>query len=344
MDLVSVIIPCYNVSSFVDKLSWIFEQTYPEIEIVLVDDCSSDDTWQKLQAFKQQYSDQRIIVARNETNLGPGPTRNYGLTLSTGKYVCFWDADDQVEPLFVEKMLQQLKQEQADFICCAYKESSAQKTNVVWINDNLLKAQQENNIDKLKSLVFDFSVGPWNKLVCRDFLFLNNIKFPAVFYGEDKCWTLQLVLNANKIAFINQVYYIYQVGINENSLTSVVNKRTLQSILEMADFNLSYIDKLGLSGQLRERCIFEFFSLILYMYETFVEKEQDRKMLITQIRDLCQKHKINTEVPVLSFLTKSYYYRFLPKTKLFINKREKMKIEYHWYSIRRKVSKILSSI
>ena len=82
MSLVSVIVPCYNVSSFIGNLSSVFEQSYKELELILVDDCSSDDTWQKLQEFKQAHSDKRIIVHHNEQNLGVGLTRNKGFALS----------------------------------------------------------------------------------------------------------------------------------------------------------------------------------------------------------------------------------------------------------------------
>lgn len=276
MDLVSVIIPCYNVSRFVKKLSWIFEQTYPELELVLIDDCSTDKTWPRLKAFKRQHADKRIILAQNTQNEGAGETRNHGLTLSSGKYVCFWDADDKAYPFFVERMLAKIQQENADFVFCAHDRLDVEGKVTSWyIVDNLIAAQ--NDINSLKQQVFDFYVTPWTKMVRRDFIQEHDIRFAPLSIGDDNCWTLQLVLNAKKIAFLNEPCYQYYIG---NPLSSTNHRSDLwvKSFYYVVPFYLDYINKLGLAPLLYDKWKTYFVSSALETLK-HVPDEQREKFL-----------------------------------------------------------------
>ena len=120
MPKVSVIIPLYNASAYVPDLKQLWEQTLQDFELILVDDCSTDDTWAKLQEFKAQNPERTIILARNEHNLGPGGTRNHGLTKSCGEYVIFLDGDDRYDPTLLEKMSKRLDDTHADLVCCGF--------------------------------------------------------------------------------------------------------------------------------------------------------------------------------------------------------------------------------
>lgn len=326
MDLVSVIIPCYNVSSFVDNFSWIFEQTYSELEVVLIDDCSTDDTWQKLQAFKQQHVDKNIVLAHNEQNMGLAATRNRGFALSSGKYVCFWDADDQAYPLFVEKMLAKLQQEQADFVCCAY-EALDNKGNkeCCKLQSQLLDVQ--GDIDLLRQQAFQFYVVAWNKLVRRDFIQEHNISFPVIRIGEDQGWTLQLVLNAQKIAFIDEPYYQYYTD-NVASLSHIYDERRMRCFWEMTLFDLDYIKKFGVYSVLRDHWMISFFKTFLYVHKRMAVDLQ--KQFVIEMHDFCQQNKIVLDDTEFLVTYRSRVYRFLPKIGFFAKRRNEMKRAYRF--------------
>ena len=130
------------------KLSSVFNQTYTNLELVLVDDCSKDDSWQKIQAFKQEHVDKNIVICRNDTNLGAGPTRNRGFALSSGSAVYFMDADDELEPDLIEKMLGKLRQDQADFVHCGYSSHRGTTVRNYFIDKDLLEAK---DITELKN-------------------------------------------------------------------------------------------------------------------------------------------------------------------------------------------------
>ena len=109
MELVSIIVPVYNAERFLEEgVASIMAQDYPNLEFIFVDDCSTDNSLAKLHELQAKYTQYKIIVAQNERNMGPGPTRNHGFNLSHGKYVYFMDVDDRAENNLISSMVQEL--------------------------------------------------------------------------------------------------------------------------------------------------------------------------------------------------------------------------------------------
>lgn len=326
MDLVSAIIPCYNVSSFVDKFSWIFEQTYPELEVVLVDDGSTDDTWQKLQSFKQQHADKRIVIAHNEINLGLAATRNRGIDLSSGQYLCFWDADDKAYPQFVEKMLAKLKQEQADFVYCAHNTLNHKGGGLfVGIHEEVLAAQHDINL--LKQKVFYFHTSACTKMVRRDFIQEHGIKFPLFVLHEDNGWTIQLVLSAQKIAIINEPYYLYYIS-NPTSLMHQPKRRE-PGFWQTMHFYSDYMNKLGVVSLLYAEWNLYVVCYVLNKYSSIVPTgvgDQDRFFI--KVRDFCRQNNVALTAKDLPIAYRFKVYLLLPNVGCFAEKRDKLKSAY----------------
>lgn len=327
MDLVSVIIPCYNVSPFIDNLSWIFEQTYPELEFVLVDDCSKDDTWQKLQAFKQQHADKRIVIAQNEKNSGAAATRNRGFALSSGQYVCFWDADDKAYPQFVEKMLAKLQQEQADFVYCAHNTLNHKGSGRCYPIPNDLLAIQ-NDIDALKQQVFQFYSAVWNKMVRRSFIQEHDIKFPLIAICEDNCWTMQLVLNAQKIALINEPYYQYYTG----HATSLVHQNKLKepAFWQLMHFYSDYISKSEFASLLHDEWLMYFWCYVLNNHQIIAPEDAEgtQEKFFLKVREFCQQNNIALTDAALPLAYRTPVYLLLPNIGGLAAKRAKLKQSY----------------
>ncbi|HIX56152.1 MAG TPA: glycosyltransferase [Candidatus Anaerobiospirillum pullistercoris] len=308
-DLVSVIIPCYNVSSYVDNLHFVFKQTYPAIELVLIDDCSTDDTWAKIQNFKQQHVNERVIVARNEHNQGAGKTRNLGVKLSTGKFVCFWDADDQVEPTYVEKMLSKIKQEDADFVCCDIHLVNGNKSSVLELTPALLAAK---NIKDIQKLFFDFIPSPCNKLVKREFILDKGIEFPDIFVCEDHCWGMLLTLEAHKISFVKEQLYHYIK--RDNSLSSGHDKRFVQGVLDMTVFEYKTIIKYHLENELISSWKEYRVKQLTYFFNVLDKEPELLKYFAKQYLDFCERYNIDTSEHALpaSAFAKKRLYRIIP--------------------------------
>lgn len=322
-DLVSVIIPCYNVSSYVDNLHFVFKQTYPAIELVLIDDCSTDDTWAKIQNFKQQHVNDRVIVARNEHNQGAAKSRNLGVKLSTGKFVCFWDADDQVEPTYVEKMLAKIKQEDADFVCCNNMVHENQSSHEHRLTPALLAAK---NVRDIQKLFFDFIPSPCNKLVKREFLLDKGIEFPNIFVGEDHCWGMLLTLEAHKISFINEPLYHYIK--RDNSLSSGRDERFVQGVLDMATFEYKTIIKYHLENELItswKECRVKH---LIYFFDVLDKYPDLLKSFAEQYLAFCKQYNIDISVHELSIFAKFRLYRLIPPF-IFKGTRAKLKNRFH---------------
>ena len=105
---ITVVIPCYNAEKYIvkcfDKLN---EQTYRDFDVVIVDDCSTDRSYEKILSVKDNY-DFNVSVVKNEKNSGPAISRNVGVKIADGEYIAFCDSDDYYEPNFLEIMLSEL--------------------------------------------------------------------------------------------------------------------------------------------------------------------------------------------------------------------------------------------
>ena len=119
--LISIIIPLYNAQGYIDHIvPCVMQQTYPNLEILLVNDGSTDDTLEKCQAY--QAHDGRIRVL-SQKNGGVGAARNYGLAQARGDYVSFVDADDYLKPDFIEVLYRAATAEGCDVVCADYVET-----------------------------------------------------------------------------------------------------------------------------------------------------------------------------------------------------------------------------
>ena len=112
---ISIIIPCYNVEKYLDScVQSIINQTYKNLEIILVDDCSTDNTWKIIKQYEKKYDN--IKALKNEKNSGAGYSRNRAVEIASNQYISFIDSDDYIELNFYETMLKQMKKEKADMV------------------------------------------------------------------------------------------------------------------------------------------------------------------------------------------------------------------------------------
>lgn len=120
MDKVSVIVPVYNVEPYLSHtITAVLEQTYQNLELLLVDDCSKDKSREIMETFEKK--DSRVHCLFQPVNQGVSAARNRGLDAATGEWICFCDGDDWYEPDFLEKMLDCAQKEKADYVVCDYQ-------------------------------------------------------------------------------------------------------------------------------------------------------------------------------------------------------------------------------
>lgn len=205
MDLISVIVPIYKVEPYLDRcVKSIINQTYDNLEIILVDDGSPDgcpamcDAWAEL--------DSRVKVIHKE-NGGLSDARNAGLAIATGKLISFIDSDDWIEPDFIEYLYRAMENTGAEIAGCA--------TTFVAEDGSAIRIRKEahpsslDRIEALRRLVLEDGVYQtvWNKLYRRDVI--QRIPFAVGKYNEDEFWTYQVFDRIYKLATVDIPLYNY---------------------------------------------------------------------------------------------------------------------------------------
>ena len=199
--LVSVIIPVYNTEKYLKKcVDSVRNQSYQNLEIWLVDDGSTDSSGRSCDKYAQM--DSRIRVIHKE-NAGQGVARNVALDRCTGEYIAFVDSDDWVAVNFIEKMVLEIKNADADLCVCGYVGYNGIRNFSVKRTPCELGSTYE--IMKHTVSTKDISGAPWDKLYCRHLL--ESIRYPAVRAHEDAYFTYDVLQLCKKAVVIEDCLY-----------------------------------------------------------------------------------------------------------------------------------------
>jgi len=206
--LVSVIISVYNTEKYlVQCLESVKNQTLENIEIICIDDGSSDSS----RSIIEQYckSDSRFMLIANNKNQGAGISRNKGLKAAHGKYIICLDSDDFFEPQFLEKMTGYAENKAADAVICRsdlyYTDTGRYEDNNSSINDRVLPEKDVFTFLDMPFYILDFCVGwAWDKLVRRSLITDYDISFQEnVRRNEDVVYTCGVMISASAIAILD---------------------------------------------------------------------------------------------------------------------------------------------
>ncbi len=227
MKKVSVIVPCYNAAKSVTKtLDSLRNQTIDSLEVIAINDGSTDDTLQVLENYQKQYSDFDLNIYTKE-NEGIASARNYALTKVTGEYVGWLDSDDYTTETMFQDMYQRAKQDDLEVVV----------SNFLWISSKGEKLQKEGPYEVGSDMMINVFAVLWNKLYQRSFLQQLDFRFPDGDRHEDTYFLYCLACNVKKIGFIDQPYVHYVQ--NETSITHTNNK-DVQDMIDVHQKILSY--------------------------------------------------------------------------------------------------------
>ncbi len=206
--LISIIVPVYNVEPFVSKcLDSLIGQTYTNIEIIVVDDGSTDGTSQKCDEYASL--DRRVKVI-HKANGGVSSARNAGLNAAKGRYISFVDADDWVEPSFIECLLMNMIRTKADLsaVCFKYEYGKGSETNFT-VKDEYQTFIYEKK-DLFPQILYSAKVGGflWNKLFKKEFIL--QMLDEKLYYSEDFVFTAEYCKNVKKMVFADLPLYHYR--------------------------------------------------------------------------------------------------------------------------------------
>lgn len=200
---VSVVVPIYNVEKYIDRcLTSIVNQTLKEIEIILVNDGSTDNSLQV--AIKYQKADKRIKII-NKKNGGLASARNTGMEEVTGKYVLHVDSDDFYEIDMLEKLYNNAEQNKADIVICGY---FTEYINDGYVIDNIVPEVCTSDKNEISDIIYYLNDKGmfnlvWNKLYNSEFIKRTGVDFPEfATTGQDLFFNVELFKHINKISMI----------------------------------------------------------------------------------------------------------------------------------------------
>lgn len=257
--LISVIVPIYNVRQYLDKcITSILNQSYCNLEIVLVDDGSTDGSGEIADDYKKKHKD-RIIKVIHKTNGGLSSARNEGIKHSKGEWLVFVDSDDYVDRGFVNDLYKLTKKKDVDIATCSFESFSN--------DDSILKKSPSwpTNIISGHEAVNDMLKNKRPAYIClnifrADLFRKNNIEFPDGREYEDVATKIQLLYFAKKVAFTNKKNYEYLIRAE-----SITGKKFSETRYKDLLFAVNSVKKFLAEHSFEYRCeyleYFEFYSL-----------------------------------------------------------------------------------
>ena len=218
---VSVIIPMYNAEKYLSVcLESLLIQTFQDFEVIIVDDCSTDNSLAIAESFLERFGGRLKIISLEE-NTGSGAVpRNVGLEYASGKYIFFMDNDDLLIDIALETLYNYAEKNLATIVCMSKYFSCDEEivpknlTEETWGSDFIPDEAFFEPYDLTqrveKIMRFSFIWAPWGKFLRRDFLIDNGIKFLSMTIAEDVIWTLELICLAKNFLRISEPLYVYR--------------------------------------------------------------------------------------------------------------------------------------
>ncbi|MFR2535249.1 MAG: glycosyltransferase family 2 protein [Clostridia bacterium] len=329
MKKVSIIIPIYNGEKFIRQcIQSIRKQTYKNIEIICIDDGSTDDTKKVLQELSK--IDNRIMIIAKE-NEGVSIARNAGIQKATGDYITFIDIDDWIEIDWIEKLVEKIEEEECEVIRGNFVKENEQRELVQYGNLQDLKNVYINNLEEIEKIQEYIIIGKlpaytWLLLIKRQVI-QGKIKFQEnIPFMEDTIFYIELLNHTNNIYIYDLRGYHYFYNSNSATKNPELYRRNIENVKKV-NIILQQMVKPELYSRMNMRHMksIKEYLFKLYKYHKIKRKEikqiLEDKMIRNMLKNI-QREDLDSE-KIISMMKKKQYIR----------------IE-NWFSFRRIISKI----
>ncbi len=264
MKKVSVIVPVYNVEKYLKKcLDSLVNQTLKEIEIIVVNDGSPDNSQKIIDEYSKKYN---TIHSYSKANGGLSDARNFGIKYASGEYIAFVDSDDYVALDMYEKMYNKAKTENYDMVVCDLNYIYEETGNIVRAYSNI-----KSDTTDIKNAMINIYPAAWNKIFKRSLFNDKNIRFKKDVWFEDVEFIYKILPKIKSIGVVHEPLnqYLQRKG----SITSTIDKRLYH-----------YIDNWnGLVKYYKDNNLYELYyneleySYVRYIYATFIKQASKYK-------------------------------------------------------------------
>lgn len=305
---VSIIVPCYNVQNYVEKcIDSIINQSHKNLEIILVNDGSTDDTLEVLKKYDNLYDN---VILVNQANGGLSNARNEGVRHSTGDYIYFIDSDDWINHNIIELLLKDLITNNSDISICGITYITSLNSVDKVVNENIVLSGKDScTAYYYKKLFMEPMV--WNKLYKKDLV----VKFPFEEgkIHEDKFFTPKVLFEANKVSFIPTCGYNYF----DDRADSITNVRLSRRNLSGLEANLSNYDffRSREEHKLARLAKSKYYEDLVYYYSLYkndAENEIAEEMINTLKQGILEATFLNLMCFKFDSLIKIYFATLFP--------------------------------
>ena len=281
MPEVSVIVPVYNVEKYLERcLNSLVNQTLENIEIIIVNDGTKDNSEEIIKKFIDKYP-QKIVYLKKE-NGGLSDARNFGIPYAKGEYIAFLDSDDYVEKDIYKEMYELAKKENSDMVECDF----------LWEYPDKTREDIGQVYNGKKEMLEKVRVVAWNKLIRRSILEKTQIQFPKGLRYEDVEFTYKLIPHLNKISFLKKPYIHYIQ--RENSISNVQNERT-KEIFTVLDNVITYYTENNFYDEYKEELEYVYTRFLLCSSLLRMVKINDKDIRKNMIKTTWEN--LNTKFP-----------------------------------------------
>lgn len=284
----SVIVSIYNIEQYLPRaIASICSQTYRNLEIILVDDGSTDGSGSICD--EQAAKDIRIRVI-HKTNGGLSSARNAGIEAATGEVIAFVDGDDWIDESMYEKMLSLLQNHQADMVVCSYKNIS--KNGVT--DTSTGKVTEWEGREALRIFIeekeeYQIQNAAWNKLYTRKLL--GELRFPEGKLFEDIVYTTKLLAKSSRTIYVDQAYYNYVTDRSDSIMNSKRVERLLTDQIPAYEEKGAFLKEIGEEELYRTHQYFFLKRLLLHYRQAEEERPQGYRAFLENIRQIILKQK-----------------------------------------------------
>lgn len=257
---VSVIVPVYNVEEYIEKcINSIVNQTLQEIEVIIVNDGTTDNSQQIIDSFVEKYPNK--VFSYIKENGGLSSARNYGIAKAKGEYIAFVDSDDCIDLNMYKELYEKASEGSFDLVCCNFYEVRDGKN--VPCSCHLISDKKSHN--EIKEAMIDFYPSAWNKLYKKELFEKTAIRFKDNIWFEDVEFIYRLLPFIQSIGVVEKNLYYYLI--REGSITST-NDFRIYHYIENWNEIITFYKQNGIFEEYYD--IIEY-CYVRYLYATFIK-------------------------------------------------------------------------
>lgn len=310
MPIVSVVIPVYNIEQHLRQcLDSVGGQTLRDIEMICVDDGSTDGSHAILEEYATKDSRFRVLTQQNG---GAGVARNTGMARASGEYLIFLDSDDWFDCNFLERMVERAAETEADVTICRTVEfdtETGQELPSEWMLKTEYLSTEVFSPREIAEHIFQFTYGmPWDKLYRRSYLDKLGISFPDLKNSEDLAFVFPTLVSAERIAITEEIFIHHRV----HRKASVSNSRAAQPDAPYEAFQIvqNYLERNGLE-QSYQKSFMNWAMEFLVWHVSNMEDRTIQKAYFTVLREKWLPELKFEQHPASYYENKATYAKYL---------------------------------